>query len=144
MSGKWTNDLTQLALSEGWVPPPLVGRITDEARDELVSRAASLIEVRKDLDDWTTAEQIIGLVEAAASHVTGDDPLDAPTEKWTEWRVFFRAGEYEGATNWTRDYSEVEGYDNDSPPDWTVQRRTVWASVAAALDAGVSASEGEQ
>ena len=54
------------------------------------------------------------------------DPV--PDESWAEYRLVIRSGEYEFCSEWTRDYDTVIGWDNDSPPDWIVERRSVSAS----------------
>ena len=51
------------------------------------------------------------------------DPV--PDESWAEYRLVIRSGEYEFCSEWTRDYDTVIGWDNDSPPDWIVERRGV-------------------
>lgn len=57
------------------------------------------------------------------------EALDADVvERWAEYRLVIRSGEYEFCSEWTRDYDTVLGWDNDSPPDWIVERRSVSAS----------------
>lgn len=85
----------------------------------------------------------------------GPDPVDpradpVPDESWAEYRLVIRSGEYEFCSEWTRDYDTVIGWDNDSPPDWIVERRGVSATppqrpvtAGQALEAMVAGLEAE-